>query len=167
MSTHVRLTTLFAAAFLLPAASTHVVSAQEPTGASGTSSPQSAGPAVRPIQVTEPAALHWQHDAEFPDLDRALLYGTQTSAEPYVYRLRAYAPARLPLHAHARTEYITVLQGTLHHAPEGETRASARACAAGCFVVVPPGQAHQGWLEAGTVLQVHGVGPTEAHPPGG
>jgi hypothetical protein len=144
------------------------VSAQDPAAAPGAPAGESVrastGPGVRSVQVIPPEGLRWQHDAEFPELNRALLYGTQTEAEPYVYRLRAYAPARIPLHTHARTEYVTVLKGTLHHAPEGAARASARACGPGCFVVVPPGEGHQGWLEAGTVLQVHGVGPTEAHP---
>lgn len=131
----------------------------------GVSAQESDGPSARSIQVTPSDVLHWQEDAEFHELHRAPLYGNQISAEPYVYRLRAYAPARFPLHAHQRTEYITILQGTLHHAPAGGTRASAEACGAGCFIVIPPGQEHQGWLEPGTILQIHGVGPTEAHSP--
>lgn len=126
---------------------------------------ETSSPSVRSYQAVVPDALEWQNHPEFPELDRAVLYGSLVFAEPYVYRLRAYAPARLPLHGHARTEYITVLKGRLHHAPEDRTRASAETCGPGCFVVVPGGQRHQAWLEAGTVVQVHGVGPTEARGP--
>lgn len=106
--------------------------------------------------------LSWTSDPEFGELDYAVVYGNVRSAQPYVYRLRANAPATLPLHTHGRSEYITVLSGTLHHAPEGAARSSARSCEDGCFILIPAGRGHQAWLEAGTVLQIHGTGPVRA-----
>lgn len=121
-----------------------------------------APPKLRAYQVTTAESLYWQESSEFPEVDRAALYGSTIFAEPYVYRIRANAPAHMPLHSHERREHITVLQGRIHHALEGETRATAKACGTGCFIVVPAGQQHQMWLEAGTIFQSHGVGPTEA-----
>lgn len=112
--------------------------------------------------MTQAGDLEWQADPEFPELDRAPLYGSMIFAEPYVYRLRANASVHMPLHGHERREHITVLQGRMHHALEGGTRETADTCGPGCFIVLPVGQRHQVWLEAGTILQVHGVGPTEA-----
>ena len=127
------------------------------------------GPAS-PVTVVEVEGLRWQPDPEFPELDHATVHGNLRTASPYVYRLRANAPAELPLHTHSRSEYVTVLRGTLHHVPEGGDRADARTCGAGCFVVLPSGRSHRAWLETGTVLQIHGIGPVEAHfpsaPPG-
>lgn len=119
---------------------------------------------VQPETMTAAGELAWRPDPDFPELDRAVLRGSPRFAEPYVYRMRAYAPARLPLHAHPRTVYVTVLQGTLLHGREGEAREQARICGSGCFLTIPAGRAHQGWLEAGTVVQVHGAGPAESVP---
>lgn len=124
--------------------------------------PPASGPSVTVIEVD---GLSWRPDPEFPELDHATVHGDLRTAGPYVYRLRANAPAELPLHTHSRSEYVTVLRGTLHHVPEGGERADARSCGAGCFVALPPGRGHRAWLETGTVLQVHGIGPVEAHLP--
>ena len=109
--------------------------------------------------------LRWILDPEFPELDHAVVSGDLRSAGPFVYRLRANAPAALPLHTHGKTEYVTVLRGLLHHAPEGAGRDAAVACGPGCFIVIPAGRGHQAWLETGTVIQIHGIGPVEAHEP--
>lgn len=119
---------------------------------------------TQPETMTAADELVWRPDPDFPELDRAVLRGDPRFAEPYVYRMRAYAPARLPLHAHPRTVYVTVLRGTLLHGREGETREQARGCGPGCFLVIPPGHGHHGWLDPGTVVQVHGAGPAESVP---
>lgn len=117
------------------------------------------------VTVIEADALRWRPDPEFPELDHATVHGDLRTPGPYAYRLRANAPAELPLHTHSRSEYVTVLRGTLHHVPEGGERADARSCGAGCFIALPSGREHRAWLEPGTVLQVHGIGPVEAHLP--
>lgn len=126
---------------------------------------ETSSPLVRLVQVVDAGELRWQPDPEFPELDHAPVQGDLRTAGPYVYRLRANAPAELPLHTHERTEYVTVLRGTLHHVPEGGDRADARSCGEGCFLMIPAGRHHHAWLESGSMLQVHGTGPVEAHIP--
>ena len=132
-------------------------------GAADAAAQETASAPARPYNVVKSEDLSWTLDPEFYQLDHAVVMGNLRAAEPYVYRLRANAPAELPLHTHGRTEYVTVLRGTLHHAPEGADRSAARPCGEGCFIVIPAGRGHQAWLEPGTVLQIHGTGPVEAH----
>lgn len=131
-------------------------SAQEP-GTSSTVAP------AAPYRFLVPGDLEWVPEADMPGLALAMVSGSRRSAEPYVYRLRADGETTIAMHTHTRTEYLTVLEGAFHYAPDTETRGTARRCGPGCFLAVPPGRGHQGWLEAGTVIQVHGIGPIETH----
>lgn len=148
---HARYPLIFTLGLVLAAAASGPAAAQGPTT-----------PALPYHLVTEDD-LVWRIDPEFHQLDHTVVFGDPSSSGRYVYRLRANAPAALSLHSHEKSEYVTVLRGTLEHAPEGASRNAARSCGAGCFVVIPAGRGHQGWLAAGTVLQIHGVGPVEAH----
>ena len=141
-------------AFLVMPAAVRAQTVETPTGT------QAGGDA--PYQVTDVEHLSWHVDPEFPQLESAVLYGVVSNAAPYTYRLRATRDGHVTLHSHERTEFITVLAGTLYHATGNEDRSSARRCTAGCFIVIPAGGSHQGWLTAGTMLQVHGLGPIDA-----
>lgn len=115
-----------------------------------------------PYQVTEDDQLSWHVDPEFPQLESAVLYGVVGNSVPYTYRLRATRDGHVSLHSHEKTEFITVLAGTLYHATGNQDRSAARRCTPGCFIVVPAGGSHQGWLTPGTILQIHGRGPIDA-----
>lgn len=117
-----------------------------------------------PHQIFSADDLRWHDDPEFPGLKSAVLFGVVSNSTPYTYRL--WAPGEdggyVGLHSHDRTEFITVLAGVLYHATEDGDRSTAERCEPGCFLIVPGGGSHQGWLEAGTILQIHGRGPIDA-----
>lgn len=117
-----------------------------------------------PHQLFLPGELSWHDDPEFPGLKSAVLFGVVSNSVPYTYRLWASGEGggHVGLHSHDRTEFITVLAGVLYHASEEGDRSTAERCEAGCFLVVPAGGSHQGWLEPGTILQIHGRGPIGA-----
>lgn len=133
-----------------------------------TASPQEPGTSstaasAAPYRFLVPGDLEWVPEADLSGIAVAMVAGSRRSAEPYVYRLRADEETPIAMHTHTRAEYLTVLEGAFHYAPDTETRGTARRCGPGCFLAVPPGRGHQGWLEAGTVIQVHGIGPIETH----
>jgi mannose-6-phosphate isomerase-like protein (cupin superfamily) len=141
------------ASVLAPGAPAQVVADNTPPHATGA-----------PHQMFVPGDLQWHDDPEFPGLKSAVLFGVVSNSAPYTYRL--WAPGEdgghVSLHSHDRTEFITVLAGTLYHTTEDGDRSSAERCEPGCFLIVPSGGSHQGWLEAGTILQIHGRGPIDA-----
>lgn len=154
----------FTAAGLLAAVLVPGLSAQESTLPSGQDVAHESGQPHfdRPYQMFHPDGLDWHDNPEFPGLKSAFLYGIVSNSAPYTYRLWAREEGYVGLHSHGRTEFITVLSGVLYHATGDGDRSSATRCEVGCFMVVPVGGSHQGWLEAGTILQIHGLGPIDA-----
>lgn len=160
MNHHFASITTLAAALVAAALVPAPAAAQDGTG----SRPEARAP-TRPYHVVTDSELSWRIDPEFPELDHAVLYGNLDLGGPYVYRLRANGPATIPLHTHGKSEYVTVLRGSVEYAQEGSDRSEAHSCVEGCFLVIPAGRGHQAWLSSGTVLQIHGTGPVEAHEP--
>ena len=81
----------------------------------------------------------------------------------FVYRLKMPAGYRIPPHLHKASENVTVLSG-LFFIGSGEKLDPARGqeLPVGAFVSVPPNHPHYAWAgDTETVVQVHGVGPTD------
>jgi quercetin dioxygenase-like cupin family protein len=81
----------------------------------------------------------------------------------FVYRLKMPAGYRIPPHLHKASENVTVLSG-LFFIGSGDKLdpAGGQELPAGAFLSVPPNHPHYAWVGgAETVVQVHGVGPTD------
>ena len=92
----------------------------------------------------------------------AVLEGDPTKDGPFVMRLRAPDGYHIPPHTHPKTERVTVISGTMFLAMgENLGRSAAKTLSAGTYGFWPAGMKHTAWFDAGTVIQIHGIGPWE------
>lgn len=79
------------------------------------------------------------------------------------YRLKFPANFKVPPHYHKAAENVTVLTGVFYLGlGEKFDQGSGQELPAGGFVSVPPKHPHYAWAgPEETVVQVHGVGPTD------
>ena len=90
----------------------------------------------------------------------AVLEGDPTKDGPFVMRLRAPDDYHIPPHTHPKTERVTVISGTMFLAMgENLERSAAKTLSAGTYGFWPAGMKHTAWFDAGTVIQIHGIGP--------
>jgi hypothetical protein len=90
----------------------------------------------------------------------AVLEGDPTKEGPFVMRLQAPDAYHVPPHTHPKTERVTVISGTMFLAMgENLDRSAAKTLPAGTYGFWPAGMKHAAWFDAGTVIQIHGVGP--------
>jgi hypothetical protein len=108
------------------------------------------------VRIHFPARLEWQ-----PVIDGAemtVLHGDPSQAYEYVIRFRTHREIFVPLHWHRHDEHVTVISGPFAISFD-EAR---RELAPGSYAVIPAGVHHCAWYEAGTVVQVSGMGPFES-----
>ena len=113
--------------------------------------------------IATPDSLKWVEPPVLPGARLAVVQGDPGKEGPFVYRLRMPAGYRVPPHFHKATENVTVLAGSFSIGL-GETfdQTKAQELPAGGFFSVPPKHAHYAWAGSQeTVVQVHGVGPTD------
>ena len=113
--------------------------------------------------VVMPDGLKWVEPATLPGARLAVLQGDPSKEGLFVYRLKMPAGYKIPPHLHKASENVTVLVGVFSIGL-GETfdQGSGQELPAGAFVSIPPKHAHYAWAGAQeTVVQVHGVGPTD------
>ena len=81
----------------------------------------------------------------------------------YVVRLKMPAGYKIPPHFHKASENVTVLTGVFYIGlGEKFDQGTGQELPVGGFVSVPPKHAHYAWAgREETVVQVHGVGPTD------
>ncbi len=82
---------------------------------------------------------------------------------PFVYRVKLPANYKIAPHYHKAIENVTVLSGVFFIGiGEKFDQGSGKELAVGGFVSVPPTHRHFAWAGGEeTLIQVHGVGPTD------
>ena len=128
-----------------------------------------------PFMITEPSAqqpghvvampdtLKWVEPATLPGARLAVLQGDPSKEGLFVYRLKMPANYKVPPHLHKASENVTVLAGVFHIGlGEKFDQVSGQELPVGGFVSIPPNHAHFAWAGTQeTLVQVHGVGPTD------
>jgi quercetin dioxygenase-like cupin family protein len=113
--------------------------------------------------VSMPDTLKWVEPPVLPGARLAVVLGDPSKEGAFVYRLKIPAEYRIPPHLHKAAENVTVLSGTFFIGiGEKFDPGAGRALQAGGFVSIPPDHAHFAWAGGQeTVVQVHGMGPTD------
>src|SRR5689334_8286232 len=118
-----------------------------------------------PMQHTlsTPDLLKWVDPPTFPGAKLAIVQGNPGQEGPFVYRVKLPANYKIAPHFHKAMENVTVLSGSFFIGlGEKFDQGSGKELPVGGFVSVSPTHPHFAWagpLE--TVVQVHGVGPTD------
>lgn len=113
--------------------------------------------------VALPDTLKWAEPAPLPGALLAVVQGDPSKEGLFVYRLKMPAGYRIPAHLHKASENVTVLSGTFFIGLGDKLDpAKGQELPVGAFLSVPPNHAHYAWVGGSeTVVQVHGVGPTD------
>jgi quercetin dioxygenase-like cupin family protein len=113
--------------------------------------------------VAMPDTLKWVEPATLPGARLAVVHGDPSKEGLFVYRLKLPAQYKIPPHFHKASENVTVLVGTFSIGlGEKLDQGSGQELPVGGFVSIPPKHPHYAWAGAQeTVVQVHGVGPTD------
>jgi quercetin dioxygenase-like cupin family protein len=113
--------------------------------------------------VSTPDTLKWMEPPTLPGSQIAIVQGNPGKDGPFVYRLRFPAGYKVAPHYHKAAENVTVLSGVFSIGV-GETfdPSKGHELPAGGFASIPPKHPHYAWAgPQETVVQVHGVGPTD------
>ncbi len=113
--------------------------------------------------VSTPDTLKWIEPPVLPGAHLAVVQGDPSKEGPFAYRLKMPAGYKVPPHLHKASENVTVLSGTFSIGfGEKFDTSKGQELPTGGFVSVPPNHPHYAWAGSGeTVVQVHGVGPTD------
>lgn len=113
--------------------------------------------------VTTPDTLKWAEPAVLPGARLAVVQGDPAKEGLFVYRIKMPAGYKIPPHVHKASENVTVLSGVFHVGMgEKFDQGSGQELPVGGFVSIPPKHPHYAWAGGQeTVVQVHGVGPTD------
>jgi quercetin dioxygenase-like cupin family protein len=113
--------------------------------------------------VVSPDTLKWAEPPILPGAKLAVVQGDPGKEGPFVYRLKLPANYKVPPHVHKASENVTVLSGVFYIGlGEKFDQGSGQELPVGGFVSVPPKHPHYAWAgPQETVVQVHGVGPTD------
>src|SRR5262245_56293001 len=113
--------------------------------------------------TVNPDTLKWVEPPVLPGAQLAVVQGDPSKEGPFVYRLKMPAGYKVPPHLHKASENVTVLSGTFSIGlGEKFDPAKGHELPTGGFVSVPPNHPHYAWAGSReTVVQVHGVGPTD------
>ena len=113
--------------------------------------------------LSMPETLTWVEPPVLPGARLAVVQGDPGKEGPFVYRLKMPAAYRIPPHIHKASENVTVLAGVffIGVGEKFDQRAGSELPVGG-FVSIPPNHPHFAWAGSQeTVVQVHGVGPTD------
>src|SRR5262249_46582833 len=112
--------------------------------------------------VATPDGLKWIDPPTLPGAKLAVVQGDPAKEGPFVYRIKAPADYKIPPHLHKAAENVTVLSGTFYLGlGEKFDPGAGQKLPAGAFASVPAMHPHYAWTTEETVVQVHGVGPTD------
>jgi quercetin dioxygenase-like cupin family protein len=127
-----------------------------------TAATSAAAQAHEPPVPVEPATIAW---AVAPPVlpagaEIAVLAGDPHAEGAFVLRLKFPPGYEVPAHTHSGDELITVISGTFN-VGHGEAldRTATLPLPAGGFVEMPAGHPHFAWVDAETIVQIHGSGP--------
>lgn len=110
-----------------------------------------------------PDTLKWVEPAPLPGARLAVVQGDPGKEGPFTYRLKFPAGYKVPPHFHKAGENVTVLAGVFSIGlGEKFDQSKAHELPVGGFAAVPANHPHYAWAGSQeTVVQVHGVGPTD------
>ena len=113
--------------------------------------------------LVTPDALKWVDPPTFPGAKLAIVQGDPGKEGLFVYRVKLLANFKIAPHFHKAGENVTVLSGVFY-VGMGEVfdQKAATEMKVGSFVGIPA--THRHFAFAGpeeTLIQVHGVGPTD------
>jgi hypothetical protein len=113
--------------------------------------------------IAMPDSLKWMEPAALPGTRLSVLQGDPGKEGPFVYRLEMPPNYKIPPHFHKASESVTVLAGVFYiGAGEKVEPHMAQPLPVGGYVSIPPKHPHYAWAGVQqTVVQVHGVGPTD------
>ena len=113
--------------------------------------------------VSTPDTLKWVEPPVLPGSRLAVVQGDPSKEGLFVYRLKMPANYKIPPHLHKASENVTVLSGSFFMGMgEKFDQGSGQELPVGGFISVPPDHPHYAWAgPQETVVQVHGVGPTD------
>jgi quercetin dioxygenase-like cupin family protein len=113
--------------------------------------------------VATPDGLKWVEPPVLPGARLAVVQGDPSKEGLFVYRLKMPAGYKIPPHFHKASENVTVLSGVFSvGAGEVFDASKGQELPTGGFVSMPPKHPHYAWAGGQeTVVQVHGVGPTD------
>jgi quercetin dioxygenase-like cupin family protein len=113
--------------------------------------------------VSMPETLKWVEPAVLPGAKLAVVQGDPSKDGPFVYRIKMPAAYKIPPHTHKASENVTVLAGSFFiGVGEKLDPRAGHELPVGGFVSIPPNHPHFAWAGSQeTVVQVHGVGPTD------
>lgn len=124
--------------------------------------PMSALPQEQGHTVAMPDSLKWVEPPVLPGARLAVVQGDPSKEGPFVYRLKLPAGYKVPSHFHRAAENVTVLSGVFSIGlGEKFDQNKGQELPIGGFVSVPPRHPHYAGGGQETVVQVHGVGPTD------
>lgn len=96
--------------------------------------------------------------------EMAVLSGHPKKADMFTVRFHAPGEFYMPAHTHPKDERVTLLKGKAAVAfGVNATREDAKEFGPGDYYINKRGAVHKVWLQKGTVLQITGIGPWEAH----
>jgi uncharacterized RmlC-like cupin family protein len=109
--------------------------------------------------LSSPALIPWTEIR--PGVMASVLIGRPGDAgSAFVVLYRTSVPVRTETHSHPREERVTVLGGSLDLGfGESENESPVQVLGPGSYAVIPGGVPHFMRCGAGTLVQVHGVGP--------
>ena len=110
-----------------------------------------------------PDTLKWAEPPVLPGAKLAVVSGDPSKEGLFVYRIKMPAGYKIPPHTHKASENVTVLTGVFYIGlGEKFDQGTGQELPVGGFVSVPPKHAHYAWAGTQeTVVQVHGMGPTD------
>jgi quercetin dioxygenase-like cupin family protein len=113
--------------------------------------------------IVTPDNLKWVEPAVLPGARLAVVQGDPSKEGLFVYRLKMPAGYKIPPHFHKASENVTVLSGVFSIGLGKEfDQKKGQELPTGGFLSVPPQHPHYAWAGGQeTVVQVHGVGPTD------
>jgi quercetin dioxygenase-like cupin family protein len=113
--------------------------------------------------VSLPDTLKWVEPPTLPGARLAVVQGDPSKEGLFVYRIKMPANYKIPPHTHKASENVTVLSGVFSIGlGEKFDQGSGQELPVGGFVSIPPKHPHYAWSgNQETVVQVHGVGPTD------
>jgi quercetin dioxygenase-like cupin family protein len=113
--------------------------------------------------IAVPNDLKWVEPPVLPGARLAVVQGDPSKEGLFVYRLKMPAGYKIPPHFHKAGENVTVLSGVFFVGlGEKFDQSQGLELPTGGFAAVPPKHPHYAWAGAQeTVVQVHGVGPTD------
>lgn len=96
--------------------------------------------------------------------EMAVLEGNPKSNDLYTVRFKLNGDFVMPPHTHPTEERVTILQGKAYVAfGKDATREDAKEFGTGDYYINARNEIHTVWADAGTIIQLTGIGPWEAN----